>query len=1855
MKSWKKILLAVVVLIVAVVAIVYYNNSKNDRPSYYIDPAFGEFITTYTAGVVQSSSTIQVVLAKEVADSTMVGQEASSSLFDFSPSLKGTTFWLDARTLEFRPAQRMPSGQQYEVTFSLSKLMDVADNLKNFIFSFQVMPQNFDLSFDNVKPYVKTELTRQRIEGGLTTADFADNAAVEKMMVASQEGRSLNITWTHHSDGKGHNYVIEEVARKEEASSVKVVVDGSPIDVDKDLEETVEIPSLSDFKLMSAKVVQNPNQYVVLQFSDPLKERQELSGLISIDDAPNIELDFDIHDNEVWVYPSSRLTGTKIIHIEGIRNIKDFRILKEVTAEVLFEQVKPEVRFTANGNILPSTDGLVLPFEAVNLKSVDVSITQVFENNILQFMQVNDISGNYEMRRVARPMFTKTISLETSGVVDYGKWNRFTLDLTTMINAAPGNIYRVKISFKKEYSAYICESSEETEVAVDEYMWDEGYGYEGEYGDGEDYYYVPGYSWEERDNPCHVSYYNRERTISKNILASDLGLMAKGGSDGELSIFVNDLKTTKPLSGIELEFYDFEQQLIGKATTSNEGKGSFQGKERPFAVIARNGAQRGYLRLNDGESLSLSGFDVSGEYVNKGLKGFVYGERGVWRPGDSLYLNFILEDKSKTLPATHPVVFELQNPQGVVTNRIVRSTSENGFYHFATSTSPDAPTGNWQANIKVGGTDFTHPIKIETVKPNRLKINLDLGGERILQPQITGNLEVKWLHGAPGKNLKAQFEYSIVPASTSFKDFPDYNFVDNTKYYQTETALAFDEFTNAEGKATFNLNLQNAVGSPPGFMQVVFKGKVFEESGNFSVDRFSIPYSPYSTYVGYQFRDAEKYSGMLYTDTTQHVDIVTVDADGKPVDRANIEIGLYHLERYWWWDNYNSSIADYIERNSTSLLKRQVVRTRGGKTTWTFSVEPEEWGTYYIKITDKESGHTTGSTFYMDAPGYYGRYSREAKTAPTKLTFNTDKKSYSTGENVKVNIPGGEGGRALVSIENGRKVLSAVWVELSKGENVYQFEATPEMSPNVFIHVSLLQPHAQTSNDLPIRLYGLVGIGVEDPLTHLQPVITMPDVLEPGGDVKIVVSEKSKRKMTFTLAMVDEGLLDITRFQTPDPWNRFYAREALGVKTWDLYDRVMGAFGSKIERLLALGGSDEASKKEEDPRANRFKPVVKYFGPITIDAGDIRTLSFKMPQYVGSVKTMVVAGYQGAYGKADKTTPVRKPLMVLATLPRVVGPREKVKLPITLFASDKKIRSVKIEVKAEGPLTVLQPVKTISMQSTDYTIDFDVEVKPEVGIGKIKVIATSAGFTGTDEIEIDVRTPNPSITQVKEQVVEAGSVWEPEIIPVGMKGTNSAMLEVSTIPSINLGYRLRYLIQYPHGCIEQTTSSAFPQLYLDVVRPLTESEKKSTKSNITKAIERLKLFVTSDGGFGYWPGDNTTDPWGSSYAGHFLLEAEAKGYFIPGDMLKRWKKSQKNRANEWRNNKDDYHYWDYAQAYRLYTLAFAGAPEMPAMNRLREVKNLSQQASWMLAAAYAKAGQPEAAKKIMSGLLISVNPYQDMGYTYGSDMRDMAMIMETLTILNERQKALGILKDISKALSNQSYWMSTQTTAFCLKAIGNLVGTEKRDDIRYSYTFAGKDENTITNLPISQSALPITAPKPGKLKFANESKGVLFVRVVLSGTPEAGHETEEAKDLYVAVNYTNSKGEAIDPTRLEQGTEFFASVTVKHVGYRSSYQNMALTQIFPSGWEINNARLTGDENLDNFDRGNYQDIRDDRQYTYFNLYSNQTRTFSVRLTATYAGTFYLPAVSCEAMYDNTIYGRTKGQTVEVLKVVGNGE
>ncbi len=1710
-------------------------------------------------------------------------------------------------------------------------------------------------------PYEPGNLQWLKFTGTLRTSDFMGAAHLPALITASQDGQSLGISWDPDPDGREHGFRIDSVQRKEKEGSVRIAWDGKSIGVDNKGEMEVVVPALGDFSLMEVAVVQQPEQYVLLRFSDPLEEKQYLNGLITLDNGT--DLSFIVENNEIRAYPSVRQSGDLQVKVSsGIRNILGYKLSPGKDYQVSFDEMKPAVRFLGKGVILPSSGGMIMPFEAVNLKAIEVRVIQIYENNLSQFLQVNYLDGEYQLKRVGRLILKKTIRLNTGSAVDFGKWNAFSLDLSSLIQTQPGAIYRIELGFQKHQSLYPCgdqtmESTDLTELEdeIDDQneqelsYWDsyEDYYYEG------DYYY---YDWEERDDPCSDSYYGKFRSVARNILASDLGIIVKAGTDHSLKVAVTDLVSTLPVPGVEVDILNFQRQVIGSTRTDDRGMASIDLENKPYLLMARHNQQRGYLRLDDGSSLSLSRFDVSGNIVQKGVKAFIYGERGVWRPGDTLFLNLILEDRQHLLPENHPVTFELLNPHGQVVSRLIRSTGTNGFYSFITATHPDAPTGNWMARIRIGGLVFTKWLRIETVKPNRLKINLDFGKDHIsvTDPEIRGRLEVTWLHGAVARNLKTQVSVVLTEMKTQFRRFQDFDFDDPVKSFNTEEQTLFDGRTDENGKASF-VTLLHTGNASPGMLRAGFVSRAFEESGNFSIDRFSIPYSPYESYVGIKTPPGDKARGMLLTDTSHTVNMVTLDPEGNPISRSNLDVIIYKVDWQWWWDAGDDNLASYIGNTEHQPVFTTRVDTRNGEGSFQFRIDYPEWGRYLIRVIDPLSGHACGKIVYIDWPGWAGRGQREHPGGAAMLSFSADKTSYQVGELASISFPSSGQGRALVSIENGSRVLDAYWVDVSEPETRLNFKVMPEMAPNIYVNINLVQPHAQTKNDLPIRLYGVIPVMVEDPSTRLYPEIHMPDVLRPEEDIIVQVSERNGTECGYTLAIVDEGLLDLTRFPTPQPWDHFYAREALGVKTWDVYNSVIGAYGGKIEQLFGIGGGfEEYAGQESQSRANRFKPMVKFIGPFSLKKGQKRSHVISIPNYTGSVRAMVTAGNQFAYGAAEKTVPVKKPLMVLATLPRVLGPGEEVKLPVTVFALEDNVKEVTIRLETNEvfDLQSIDQQHLTFRQTGDQLCTFDLNVKDMLGIGKVKVIATSGSETASYDIELDIRNPNPPMTEFIDRVIEPGKTLSFDYVLPGMPGTNSASLEVSSIPAIDFGRRLKYLLAYPHGCIEQVTSAAFPQLYLGEITELNDAARTQTENNVEAAIKRIQSFVLPSGGFAYWPNAGEANPWATSYAGHFLLEAESKGYGLPVNFKKPWVSYQRKEARRWKMSGDKYRMDDLVQAYRLYTLALAGEPELGSMNRLREMETISIQARWRLAAAYALAGQPESASRLIAQGVPEIPEYSGFNYSFGSRERDWAMILETLALLDKRSDGIFLARKISDELRSRR-WMSTQTTAYCLLAMSKFASSSASSrELDFVYQLdTGRKIDAKTKLPVAQVELDTETRSGGKITVDNHGEGVIFVRLTMEGIPKAGEETASRNNLNLSVRYTDMEGNPIDVAQLRQGTDFLAHVTVTNPFGVQIYKDMALSQIFPSGWEIHNTRMDDFMSVHTVSQHSYQDIRDDRIYTYFDIQKNGTNTYVTQLNAAYLGRYYLPALYCEAMYDEGVNASTAGWWVNVI----NGE
>ncbi|EZH71826.1 membrane protein [Aquimarina atlantica] len=1804
---------------------------------------YQEYISDVSSGVISVLDNVYVVLQTPV-EGWDDNQELPKDILTVSPKVKGKIIAVNNRTISFQPEEGFDEDTAYTFTLDLEELVkDFKDDLdEEFVFTVKTLKQQFSIITDNLQSYSKDW---QYIDGTITSSDQMKFDVAKQLITASQKGKKVAVKFSESiNKSRQFSFRIDSIQRFEEDSEVTIKWSGKSFDIDTEGEDVLSIPGKNNFSIISVSVANVDNQYVEINFSDPLKKNQNFNGLVTISGAKNLK--YTVQGNVLKVYPKQELKGTlEVTVFEGIKSTDNYKLKNTYTEKVSFQQPNPEIRLLQSGVILPTSDNLKFNFEAINLRAVEVQVVKVFENNVLQFLQNNNLNGSGDLRSVARPIAKKLINLQENPSLNLSKWNAFAIDLKKLITPDPGAIYRVELNYRKAYSLYKCDGVAADDTPIDELTDNYDEEEESSFWDSSQYYYDDyyDYNWEERENPCSTSYF-RDKKISANVLASNLGVVVKKGLNNAYMVTVNDIITTSPVPNVKVTFYNYQQQEMGVATTDAEGITGFDADRSAYFAIAQSGKQQTYVKLNDGNALSVSKFDVSGVRLQKGIKGYIYGERGVWRPGDTLFLSFMLNDNANKLPKGHPVKFELRDPYGKVTYQETKTNGINNFYKFIVHTSEEAPTGNWQAKVNVGGASFSKTLKIETIKPNRLKIKTTFDDEVLgVNKNLQGNLEVLWLHGAIAKNLKTDINVRFNPKTTSFKTFPGYVFDDPTRRFGTEEQEVFQGQISNEGKASFNLRpkLENKAA---GMLKASFITKVYENGGDFSTDVISKDFSPYSTYIGVNVPKGDKARGMLLTDTKHNFEVVAVDDKGNPKSVKDLEVFIYKVDWRWWWDTSEDNLSSY-NRGSyhNEVFKTKVTTNSNGKANFNFELKYPEWGRYLVRVVDPNGGHATGKIMYIDWPGWAGKSRKNDPSAATMLLFSTDKNTYTVGEKAIVTFPSSEGGRALVTVENGTEVLSSQWITPQKGETKFELPIEELYTPNVYIHITLLQPHADTANDLPIRLYGIVPISVEDPNTKVQPKLTMPDVLRPEETITLKVGENNGKPMTYSIAIVDEGLLDLTRFKTPNPWNSFYAREALGVKTWDVYDDVIGAYGGSINQVFSIGGDAEAGGSKSK-KANRFKPMVVYEGPFELKKGETRAHKIKIPKYVGSVRTMIVASdaEKAAYGSVDKTTPVRKPLMVLTSIPRKITPGEKVTVPVTVFAMENKVKNVTVTLKPNKGFTVIgETQQKLSFPQPDEKMAyFDIEVLEGASLTDIEVVASGGGEKASYKVPINIVNPNPMTTEVTSIVLEPNSEQEVDFAAFGIDGSNSATIEFSSLPPMNFESRLSYLIRYPHGCVEQTTSAAFPQLYLGDVFNLSSDKKQKIQKNIEAAMYRLKRFIQPNGGMSYWPGYSNPNDWGTTYAGHFLLEANKQGYVLPIGFKSSWINYQQQQAKRWRSGNNDL-----AQAYRLYTLALAGSPDLSSMNRLRETSGLSNDAKLRLAAAYGLITQTKAANQLLNSANIDFQPRNNSHYTYGSTNRNRAMALETLVALDQKAKAQKVAVDLAKELSSKN-WMSTQTTSYALMAMAKYAAYVGGKGININYILNGKSTNANTDKTLATSG-ELSILKDNKLILKNNKDNTIFVQIATSGILPVGQEKVIQSKFKAIVDYKTRDGNIINPILLTQGTDFVAEVTITNTT-GSKVKDIALTEIFPSGWEVVNTRFT-DFGSFKANAVTHTDIRDDRVNFYFDLKPNESKTMTILLNASYLGKYYLPGIQCEAMYDNSYLVRSQGKWVEVVK------
>ncbi len=819
-----------------------------------IDKGFSKYISAYTSGIIPAGSTVQIVFTPEFA--AKADKSKTQGLFSFSPSLKGTTEWADDMTLIFKPSKPLESATSYQGTLDLSKIGQVDEQLRLFPLAFSTVEKNFSVTVNPVTCDLPDGNTYS-LTGTVVTSDFIDPQEVEKYLTASTGRRNEKITWDHDNNNN-HLFTIEKIQRGKEESVLTVVWNGNQFGIKTKGDKSVTIPAAGVFTVTEVKVNAGDSKSIEIFFSDIIDAGNELEGMVTMN--PVHPVNVSAEGNKLLIIPGDNVVGVTEITVDGsLRNTRGDRLGEPVTRSINFTPVEPGLRSSGKGVIMPSSGNLIFPFMAANLSAVDLTIIKIFENNLPYFLQQNSMGeanayGN--IRQFGRPVFRGRVDLTAGAGFDPNRYNLFTIDLANYIEPEQGILYRIELGMRPSYSLYPCTGTR-TKSKYEELL--EQADLDRAWEDSEDYYslseeglfYQYAYNWRENENPCSDAFYNPDKKLVSNILASDLGIMAKSGTDNNLHVFLNDLRTAAPVEGATAEVYDYQMQLMGTATADKTGIATLACPRKPFLVIARKDKNRNYLSLNDGMALSMSSFDVSGETPQDGIRAFLFTERDVRRPGDTIFLGVIVRGVGSSLPAGHPVHFELSNPRGQRIDDQVANLDSKGFITFTTVTADDAVTGNYTALVRIGGATFTKTIKVETVKPNRLKIKLDFpsavaGGD---SKTIKGTMKVAWLNGTTAKDMNSKVDLLLRPVKTTFDKYGQYNFDDPAAQFWFESQTIFDGNINSSGEAVVTFNPDDELNAP-GMLSAVFTTRVFEKGGDASINQTVLPYAPYPAFVG---------------------------------------------------------------------------------------------------------------------------------------------------------------------------------------------------------------------------------------------------------------------------------------------------------------------------------------------------------------------------------------------------------------------------------------------------------------------------------------------------------------------------------------------------------------------------------------------------------------------------------------------------------------------------------------------------------------------------------------------------------------------------------------------------------------------------------------------------------------------------------------------------------------------------------------------------------------------------------------------------------------------------------------------
>jgi alpha-2-macroglobulin len=1357
-----------------------------------------------------------------------------------------------------------------------------------------------------------------------------------------------------------------------------------------------------------------------------------------------------------------------------------------------------------------------------------------------------------------------------------------------------------------------------------------------------------------RANP-HGLYRIRLNSNSRWFLSSDIALIARR-TDDAVYAWALSLSDAVPLANIKLELVDAWNQTVTEVRTDASGfaKLNNPNPKNTHILLASHGDDFSFLDFRTQQE-SFSGFDVTGVRSAQDaslLQAYLYGERGVYRPGDTLHLVGVVRDQDGALPTADSLILSLKDPTGAERFSERYAIDATGIVTLDYAIPADAKTGKWQAQLAWRGSNIgTLNYQVEEFIPNKIKVELSSTVKAALPGQLFKfAVQSNNLFGPAAAGRKVVGRISLRPDYFKPKGYGDYSFGhDDHRFQQLNTDL-IETRLDDKGHHVYEYQVPEGIDSPIG-LSLHYNATVIDDSGRGVAEYAQVPVHLFEQYVGVR----RLASNTIERGDTVKFAIVNVTAEGQTIDPAqqSLKYEVFRKRKVTHFRKNERGYYRYVTEKVDVPLQNQVGSDNR------FDYLTEYSGEHYLQVTDLNGGQVT--RFYFNVVGPRDQVS--IVEAPEAVLMKARQPHATVGETLQVDIQAPFAGHLLLIAERD-EVMWTRSIDMSENTVTVSLPISAAQVPNIYLSAIVVQPAVQGSREQPVYASGLLNITVRDPSQNPSVQINAPARVSPNGKltVEVSVDRLDQGDMYFTLAAVDEGILDLTRFVTPDMKTAFTRKQRLDVGHYSVYPWVVPY---EPETLLSISPSGSApsraliKKKRENPdAAARVKSVALWSGLQRFGDNGKASVTFDVPEFDGSLRLMLVSFGDQRFNSAETTVTVRDDLVLKPALPRFMANGDHFEMPFTLFNSTEQSGDVTVSVEFDDKVDLLgNAQQNIHLSAgSEAQGAFSFNVKDQLGIVHFKLTANGLNEQTLKNIDVPVRSSGNYVSLSDSGIIDAGTPKTIQIPKQFKPGTETLGLRVAPAGLLEFTGSLQYLLRYPHGCLEQTTSKLFPLLYFEDFAKGVDFygfRTSTPRYYLRKGIDKIERMQLENGYFSYWSGSDNVNPYAFLYAAHFMAEARAKGLDINETV---WNNLQYRLRDDVLNRFDSQSAYNGAynlshQVYALYILALSDNPMVAEMNAVLEYQRdqLKAHDRARLAAAFKLAGRDHQAEALLSDITSITeydNPYRQTAGTFASNTRDLAILLDALIEVDPQADVVPIVIDKLSSLRRHGRWSSTQDNAIALMALGKSIArsarTQNGDVI---ITLPNGDE--VSNKAVELSTIDLLAGEVS-IRTTKEAEANFYWQA--DGVSNAPVVSDDDHGLKIRRQYLNTKQQAVDLNSLHQGDLIIVKLTMAST--QGTLHNIAVTDLLPMGLEIENARLSTSSDipwLKSSAQPDYTDIRDDRLNLYLTL-APQEVVYYYTTRAVTVGNFAIPSIRAEAMYDESKYSLSGAGTMKVLSM-----